>query len=49
MDNLWIVLEGVTGPCGPANVGIGGGPPGTDDALDNNDFIAFITLFFRGC
>jgi hypothetical protein len=34
-------------PCGPADVGIGGGLPGHDHVLDNNDFIAFITLFFN--
>ena len=33
-------------PCGQADVGIVGGEIGHDHMLDNNDFIAFITLFF---
>lgn len=33
-------------PCGEADVGIAGGAPGHDHRLDNNDFIAFIDLFF---
>ena len=32
--------------CGPADVGIAGGLPGSDNTLDNNDFIAFINYFF---
>ncbi len=32
-------------PC-PADVGVQGGVPGQDGVLDNNDFIAFINLFF---
>ena len=32
-------------PC-PADFGIAGGLPGQDGELDNNDFIAFINLFF---
>jgi hypothetical protein len=34
------------GPCGPADLGSQGGIAGADGALDNNDFIAFIDLFF---
>ncbi|MFT3683379.1 MAG: GC-type dockerin domain-anchored protein [Phycisphaerales bacterium] len=33
--------------CGPADLGITGGLPGHDGALDNNDFIAFINYFFN--
>ncbi|MBI2757014.1 MAG: hypothetical protein HYX52_09945 [Chloroflexi bacterium] len=33
-------------PCGPADVGAAGGATGYDHVLDNNDFIAFINLFF---
>ncbi len=33
-------------PACPADIGIAGGEPGQDGALDNNDFIAFITYFF---
>ncbi|MDP1660582.1 MAG: GC-type dockerin domain-anchored protein [Phycisphaerales bacterium] len=32
--------------CSPADVGIQGGGPGQDNLLNNNDFIAFIDLFF---
>jgi CubicO group peptidase (beta-lactamase class C family) len=32
--------------CGPADVGVPGGFPGSDGALDNNDFVAFISYFF---
>jgi hypothetical protein len=35
-------------PCGPADVGHVGGLTGFDRLLDNNDFIAFINLFFAG-
>jgi hypothetical protein len=34
-------------PCGPADVGKQGGLTGFDRLLDNNDFIAFINLFFN--
>ncbi|MFT3683636.1 MAG: GC-type dockerin domain-anchored protein [Phycisphaerales bacterium] len=34
--------------CGPADVGSAGGAPGPDNALNNNDFIAFINFFFAG-
>ncbi|MBY0307478.1 MAG: hypothetical protein K2Q09_01930, partial [Phycisphaerales bacterium] len=34
-------------PCGPGDVGGAGGLAGSDSRLDNNDFIAFITLFFE--
>ena len=34
-------------PCGAADVGIAGGEFGSDHVLDNNDFIAFINLFFE--
>ncbi|MBY0307562.1 MAG: hypothetical protein K2Q09_02365, partial [Phycisphaerales bacterium] len=32
--------------CSPADVGTAGGVAGHDRLLNNNDFIAFITLFF---
>ena len=35
-----------TPPCGPADVGGTGGSPGSDGALDNNDFVVFIDRFF---
>jgi hypothetical protein len=38
-------IEQQTG-CGPADLGAAGGVPGSDGALDNNDFIAFINYFF---
>ncbi|MBY0308111.1 MAG: hypothetical protein K2Q09_05160 [Phycisphaerales bacterium] len=34
-------------PCGTADIGRSGGQPGADGALDNNDFIVFITYFFQ--
>jgi hypothetical protein len=34
-------------PCGPADLGSAGGVPGFDGVLNNNDFIAFINLFFN--
>ncbi|MBY0307885.1 MAG: hypothetical protein K2Q09_04005, partial [Phycisphaerales bacterium] len=34
------------GRCSPMDVGRDGGAPGNDGRLDNNDFIAFIDLFF---
>jgi hypothetical protein len=34
-------------PCGVADVGASGGELGSDSHLDNNDFIAFINLFFN--
>ena len=34
-------------PACTADVGTAGGQPGQDGALDNNDFIAFITFFFE--
>ncbi|MFT3684677.1 MAG: GC-type dockerin domain-anchored protein [Phycisphaerales bacterium] len=33
--------------CGRADIGSTGGQPGPDNALDNNDFIVFITYFFN--
>jgi hypothetical protein len=36
----------VTVVCGPADVGGQGGDANGDGALDNNDFAAFVTLFF---
>ncbi len=45
-----VSLAGVCFPapaqCSPADVGIQGGGPGHDRLLNNNDFIAFIDLFF---
>jgi microcystin-dependent protein len=35
-------------PACPADVGVQGGLPGHDGLLNNNDFIAFIQLFFAG-
>ncbi|MBY0309066.1 MAG: hypothetical protein K2Q09_10025, partial [Phycisphaerales bacterium] len=32
--------------CGPSDLGRAGGVQGADGTLDNNDFIAFIDLFF---
>jgi probable HAF family extracellular repeat protein len=41
----WIVtLPGA--PSCPADLGVGGGVPGHDGQLDNNDFIVFIDYFF---
>ncbi|MFT3684914.1 MAG: GC-type dockerin domain-anchored protein [Phycisphaerales bacterium] len=34
-------------PCGPADLGKAGGVVGHDHQLNNNDFIAFINLFFN--
>jgi hypothetical protein len=34
--------------CCPADVGSAGGAVGPDGSLDNNDFVAFIALFFAG-
>ena len=39
-------LEGYATPPCPADLGTSGGEYGQDSALDNNDFISFITLFF---
>ncbi|MBY0308300.1 MAG: hypothetical protein K2Q09_06130 [Phycisphaerales bacterium] len=47
----WDALGGVvtlTLPGCPADIGRAGGLPGSDGALDNNDFIAFIGAFFAG-
>ena len=44
LDNLSIIP--FEPPCAP-DVGAGGGVPGQDGLLDNNDFIAFITHFFN--
>ncbi|MFT3683635.1 MAG: GC-type dockerin domain-anchored protein [Phycisphaerales bacterium] len=38
---------GATISCGQADLGSQGGVPGSDGALDNNDFIVFITYFFN--
>ena len=43
-----VFIEPVTHACGAADLGRSGGAVGSDGALDNNDFIAFITLFFGG-
>ncbi|MFT3683648.1 MAG: GC-type dockerin domain-anchored protein [Phycisphaerales bacterium] len=40
---FWFVAPA---PACPADLGIQGGSPGQDSHLDNNDFIAFISLFF---
>lgn len=34
--------------CGPADVGIPGGEEGSDQRLDNNDFVVFVRWFFDG-
>lgn len=34
--------------CCPADVGLASGLPGSDGVLNNNDFVAFIDLFFAG-
>ncbi|MFT3685950.1 MAG: GC-type dockerin domain-anchored protein [Phycisphaerales bacterium] len=56
----WAVRAWVRGPCdtlfsnaatafvAPADVGVQGGGVGKDGQYDNNDFIAFIGLFFAG-
>ncbi|MBY0308221.1 MAG: hypothetical protein K2Q09_05725 [Phycisphaerales bacterium] len=45
---LALVVEGsASTPACPADLGAAGGVPGRDGALDNNDFIAFISLFFN--
>ncbi|MFT3686814.1 MAG: GC-type dockerin domain-anchored protein [Phycisphaerales bacterium] len=36
-----------TAHCCPADIGLQGGLPGRDGALDNNDFIVFISHFFN--
>lgn len=41
-------LDGLLVTCGPADLGQQGGISGGDGELDNNDFIAFINLFFLG-
>ncbi|MBY0307513.1 MAG: hypothetical protein K2Q09_02110 [Phycisphaerales bacterium] len=43
-----LVLDTALYACGPADVGGAGGVAGYDGVLDNNDFIAFIDLFFAG-
>ncbi|MBY0307823.1 MAG: Ig-like domain-containing protein, partial [Phycisphaerales bacterium] len=40
------VITFTVDPCGQADVGSQGGLAGADGRLDNNDFIAFISLFF---
>ena len=45
-DQVGIIMIVTASPCGPADVGGPGGVPGPDGSLDNNDFIAFIDLFF---
>ena len=42
------VLLDFDGGCSPADIGRAGGLVGPDFKLDNNDFIAFVTLFFTG-
>jgi len=37
---------GTSGPCSAADLGSAGGAHGRDNRLDNNDFVAFIDLFF---
>ncbi|HZW07624.1 MAG TPA: GC-type dockerin domain-anchored protein [Phycisphaerales bacterium] len=46
--NAQFINRLVQGPqgCGPADVGATGGVAGADGALDNNDFVVFIDLFF---
>ena len=46
VDNITISGTPRTVACGPADVGSAGGVAGPDGLLDNNDFIAFIDLFF---
>ena len=40
------VVEAVTPPACPADIGIQGGTTGNDGILDNNDFVVFIDYFF---
>ena len=46
--NAQFISRLVVGPaaCGPADLGGIGGEPGFDGALDNNDFVVFIDMFF---
>ncbi|MDP1660392.1 MAG: GC-type dockerin domain-anchored protein, partial [Phycisphaerales bacterium] len=44
-DIPWAIRSNYTG-CGPADVGQQGGIDGSDEHLDNNDFVVFINLFF---
>ncbi len=44
-DVNWAIRSNYTG-CGPADVGQQGGIEGSDEHLDNNDFVVFIGLFF---
>jgi len=44
MAGMVTVIDGM--PACIADIGVAGGIPGHDGALDNNDFIAFINFFF---
>lgn len=44
--NLVTLIEGRTTPACRADIGVQGGGYGQDGALDNNDFVSFIDLFF---
>ena len=46
VDNVMVLTSITLNICGPADIGGQGGLPGFDSRLDNNDFIAFIDLFF---
>jgi hypothetical protein len=48
VDNIQIEPSSIIAVCGPADLGKQGGQVGFDNHLDNNDFIAFISLFFAG-
>ncbi|MFT3686548.1 MAG: GC-type dockerin domain-anchored protein [Phycisphaerales bacterium] len=44
--NIYSGFSQEPAPCSSADVGVAGGSVGHDRVLNNNDFIAFITLFF---
>ncbi|HZW08052.1 MAG TPA: immunoglobulin domain-containing protein, partial [Phycisphaerales bacterium] len=44
-DGARLIIGGCS--CGPADLGRTGGIPGADGALDNNDFVVFVDLFFQ--
>lgn len=47
-DHVAVSLVVAAAGCGPADIGGTGGVPGSDGALDNNDFVVYIDWFFGG-
>ncbi|MBY0307919.1 MAG: hypothetical protein K2Q09_04175, partial [Phycisphaerales bacterium] len=43
----WAVRTNYAPPCGFSDVGRAGGAAGADNRLDNNDFVAFVSLYFQ--